>query len=195
MYLVWCHKHFPLLFNKNKARFDDLMYSCSCDLTILRPAQKYWLFLFAIFTPKKAVKLYTITIIWSFFHRDVSITVFTYDTCSDLRKLKACFLLTWLSNFKKTYIILDHFPILPFISPESRDSGRRSSLCAWLSILGQNSHWDHSHPGKRGCHGCCHATCAEPSRAGHAAGKGRCSKPPSPQHCVQPGKRCCGGLQ
>lgn len=141
----------------------------------------------------------------------------------ELVSLKLLFITSFLSSQWPTLVshkilVLDHqawysvtsnppssslFPFLIFptfyplatqlISPESLGNGRRSTPCAWMSIRGQRSHWDHFHPEKKGCHGCCHVACAEPSRAGHVADTGRCSKPPSPLHCAQLGKRCCDG--
>lgn len=78
-------------------------------------------------------------------------------------------------------------------SPESQGNGHKSTPCAWMSIRGQSSRWGHFHPGKKGCHGCCHVAFAGPGRAGHAAGTKRCNRPPSPPHCVPLERRCCGG--
>lgn len=82
---------------------------------------------------------------------------------------------------------------MQLISPESQGNGHRSTPCAWMSIRGQSSHWGHFHPGKKGCHSYCHVACAEPGRAGRAAGTGRCSRLPSPPHCVLLERRYCGG--
>lgn len=82
-----------------------------------------------------------------------------------------------------------------FISPESPGNDHRNTPCAWMHTLGQSSHWGHFHPGKKGCHGCCHVASAEPDRAGHAADKGHYNMPPSPLHYELLGKRCCGDWQ
>ncbi len=86
-------------------------------------------------------------------------------------------------------------PVPQLISPESQGNDHKSNPCAWMSIHEQSSRWGHFHLGKKGCHGCCHVACAEPGRAGHAAGTERCSRPPSPPHCVPLERRCCGGWQ
>lgn len=62
-----------------------------------------------------------------------------------------------------------------------------------MSIHGQSFRWGRSHLGKRGFRGGCRAACAEPGTAEHAADTERCSRPPSPRHCVPLERRCCGG--
>lgn len=104
---------------------------------------------------------------------------FSYSHHSTVPSVYPCHIKIWL--------------LKQLISPESPDNGHRSNPCAWMHIHGQNFRWARFHPGKTNCRGCCHVACAEPGKAGHAAGTEHYSTPPFPLHYVLLGRRCCGG--